>query len=98
MPIFKKSESKDLSKSNVSVSTVASDSLRGPGVYQIKDESRVKNGAFMKDSRFKAERQRYEDNPLQISESQTRKRPPSCAVMKTKTAKNRQLISREQQE
>lgn len=80
------------------MSTVASDSIRGPGIYQIKDESRVKNGAFMKDSRFKADRQKYDDNPLLINENQTRRRPPSCAVMKGKTVKTKQLISREQQD
>lgn len=53
MPIFKKTEGKDLGKSNVSISTVASDTFRGPGLYKIKDESKVKNGVFLKDQRFK---------------------------------------------
>ncbi len=93
MPIFKK-EVKDLTKSNVSVSTVASDSFRGPGLYKIKDEGKVKNGAFLKEQRFKKEKQTYEDNPLFINENQTKKRPPSCTVMKNKPAKNKQLISK----
>lgn len=52
----------------------------------------------MKDSRFKAERQRCEDNPLMVNENQTRRRPPSCTVMKGKTNKTKQLIGREQQD
>jgi hypothetical protein len=45
---------KDLTKSNVSVSTVASDSLRGPGVYHIKEETKAKNAVFSKGNRFVA--------------------------------------------
>lgn len=67
MPIYKKSHSKDLAKSNVSISTVASDSLRGPGLYKVKDETKIKNGAFPKDGRFKKEKNSYEDNPLFIN-------------------------------
>jgi hypothetical protein len=52
----------------------------------------------MKDNRFKREKNSYEDNPLFINESQTRKRPPSSTVMKNKSTKTKQLITREQQE
>ena len=82
----------------MSISTVASDSFRGPGLYKIKDESKVKNGAFLKDQRFKKEKNSYEDNPLFINENQTRKRPPSCTVMKNKSTKTKQLISLSQQD
>lgn len=58
----------------------------------------MKNGVFGKDSRFKQEKKSYEDNPLFLNENQTRRRPPSCAPMKHKTTKTKQLISREQQE
>jgi hypothetical protein len=37
-----------LRKSNVTVTTVASESSTGPGAYFIKDESKVKNGIFLK--------------------------------------------------
>ncbi len=53
MPIYKAPTVKDLGKSNVSISTVASESFRGPGIYNVKDEMRVKNGVFSKDGRFK---------------------------------------------
>lgn len=98
MPVYKKSVGKDLSKSNVSVSTVASDSFRGPGIYQIKEDIKVKNGVFLKDSRFKDPKSKYEDVPLMINENQTKKRPPTATLMKKKVEKTRQLISREQQE
>lgn len=67
MPVYKKSVGKDLAKSNVSVSTVDSDSFRGPGIYKIKEEIKVKNGVFLKDNRFKGERSKYEDTPLMIN-------------------------------
>lgn len=46
--LYKKSVVDDLRKSNVTVTTVASESSTGPGAYFIKDESKVKNGIFLK--------------------------------------------------
>jgi hypothetical protein len=97
VPIYR-SPSKQLGESKVSVSTVDSETFRAPGLYNPKFEEKVKQGIFCKDGRFKEEKHKYQDVPLFVSESQTRRRPPMSAVMKKKTVKTKQLISRDQQE
>lgn len=97
VPIYK-SPAKQLSESKVSVSTVDSETFRAPGLYNPKEESKVKNGQFSKDGRFKVQKQVYQDTPLLVNESQTRKRPPMSTVMKPKTSKTKHLISKQQQE
>lgn len=82
----------------MSVSTVDSDSFRAPGRYNPQEEQRIKNGSFSKDNRFKQTKTKYNDTPLVINENQTKKRPPMPVVMKPKTSKTKQLISKQQQE
>lgn len=86
---------KDLAKSNVTVSTQAGSEV-GPGSYFIKEDGKRTQGVFLKSKRFAETKKDNADTPLFINDSQTKKRPPSCAIKKP-GQKTRQLISRAQQ-
>jgi hypothetical protein len=88
----------ELQKSRMSQATMASEGEVGPGKYFISEEL-TKMGkqtpmfSKSKAKRFVKPKPTYEDTPLFVSDAQTRKRPPTMAVLRKKIEKNAKQIT-----